>query len=181
MKKGEGLPITTISFAIIGLLVILLVSIFLIDNLDNSNTGINSISKEYKDLFSSKINFETTPNGNTLITILVESDNDKPVDVYHTIPKEVIPQLTNDNRDELIQSNQEFVIIKEDPLIAWHVEKPPATINYTINKEISLEDRNNFSVEIKESEKFNKLKFLVYFLIITIIVLTLEPIFKKKK
>lgn len=128
-----------------------------------------------------KANIEFNVIGNkTEIIINVDGEGDS-LRVYHEIPKSAIASLTEDNRNDLINTDFEFEIIEEDPLIAWNVEEIPTTINYTMNKKITREDMENFNVSITENEEFKLFKYIIVGLIILIVIISLKPIVKKKK
>lgn len=118
-------------------------------------------------------------DGETLIKIKIEGEGEN-VEVLSEIPKEVIELLTLENKDSLIESDLEYEIIKEDPLIAWNVDKIPKDINYTIKKEISIEDRNNFGLEIRDAAGSNVLIYFVFFLLILVLYLSFKPALNKK-
>ena len=177
--KGESLPINTVAIVILVIVTLLLITVTFLDKFGDSSSATNDISNQYTKNYFADVTYTTNEFDQTIININVNAN--KPVDVTHRIPKEVIEELTYENRDEHINSNLDYVILESDPLIAWHVEKPPANITYTINKKLTQNEINNFQTSVKESEKFNFLNYLVYFLIIVIILLVLEPILIKKK
>lgn len=127
---------------------------------------------------SGSMSFEVYKN-TTWVSIEV-NESGKNLTLMHHIPKEVIRELTDENKDSLISSELDYVIIEADPLIAWNVENPPATINYTINKKVSSEDMKNFKMEIENDSHFLIVKYLVIFLIILIILMALKPMLSKK-
>ncbi|MCA9459059.1 MAG: hypothetical protein KC550_00760 [Nanoarchaeota archaeon] len=115
---------------------------------------------------------------NIVLNIRGEGEN---IILENFIPKEVIPYLDEDNKDDLIETSFEYKIIDPDPLIAWNIQKAPSRINYTINKKISPEDRENFRVELKESSSFQWLKYLLIFLMLLILYAVFRPKPKSKK
>ena len=117
--------------------------------------------------------------GGTQIQISVEGVGEN-VQVLSRIPKEVIELLTPENQDSLVFSELPYEIIEADPLIAWNVGKIPTDINYTIRKNISPEDKNNFGVQIRESEDTHIFTYFIFILLLVILVFVFKPIFKKK-
>lgn len=124
------------------------------------------------------INFKEIDNNNTEITISITGESTD-LKVNQLIPKEVIAELTPENKDSLITTTTFYQIIESDPLISWNIEKSPANITYTINKKISLEDRQKFKVEITQNTPFKIIKVIITLLIIVIILLIFRPLFKK--
>ncbi len=114
----------------------------------------------------------------TQITINL-NQNLENIQVTNLIPKEVISNLTQLNKNSLIYSKLDYEILDSDPLIAWNVEKAPTKINYTIQKHINLEDQKNFVIEIKDESLVNKFKWIIYILIIIIIIFTFKNGLKK--
>lgn len=140
-----------------------------------------TIDKEYVHLGeSSNIKFISNEEDQTT-TIIIEVKGDKPVQVINTIPKSVIELLTKENQASLIKSNYEYIIIEEDPIIAWNIEEPPATINYTINKRISAEEQKEFQIKIKDDPTFKLIKYGILVLILVILGLLFKPLLKKQK
>lgn len=138
-----------------------------------------TIDKEYIYLEkSSNIKFISNEEDQTT-TIIIEVNGDKPVQVINTIPKSVIELLTEENQENLIKSNYEYEIIEADPVIAWNIEEPPGTINYTINKKISTEEQKEFQIEIKDDPAFKFIKYGILVLILVILLLLFRPILKK--
>lgn len=117
-------------------------------------------------------------NGQTIVTInVLEGEN---LLVEHTIDKSVIPSINDENRDKVISSDKEFIIIEEDPVIAWHVEKAPEEIRYTIDEEVSPDKLDSFSTEIQENSPFPFLRIVVFILIILIVFIAFKQGFKKR-
>ncbi|MDA3856483.1 MAG: hypothetical protein PF569_09585 [Candidatus Woesearchaeota archaeon] len=95
------------------------------------------------------------------------------------IPKEVIENLNSENQDDLIFSDLEYEILDEDPLIAWSVEEIPSDINYTINKKVSLADREKFKIEVADNASFKFINYLAILLVGVILFFIFRPMFKK--
>lgn len=129
---------------------------------------------------TAKTSFIDNLDNTTTVVIDVEGNGENLV-IYNKIPKEVISLITKDIKNDLIKSELNFDIIEEDPLIAWNIEKAPTKINYTINKQISNDDRKNFKVILKNDNNFMLLKYFIFLLIFVIIILIILPILKKKK
>lgn len=119
-------------------------------------------------------------NDSTIVFLNVEGKGENLV-VSSRIPKEVIENLDDDNKDNLILSDLEYEIIENDPLIAWSIEKAPAKVNYTINKKISDVDKENFKLEITQKKEFLLFKAFIFVLIFIIIIIILKPLIFKKK
>lgn len=128
---------------------------------------------EHNSTLEFQVNSDST---NIIITVNEKGEN---LVVLNQIPKEVIENLNDENKNEMIISNFKYEILDSDPLIAWSVDKAPTKINYTITKKISLEDQKNFSIDIQNDSFYNNLKWVVYILIFLIIVLALKSSFKK--
>lgn len=128
---------------------------------------------------TTEMSFKDLENDKTTIVINVEG-NGTNLQVQQRIPKEVIPLLNNDNRNSLITSERDYIILEEDPLIAWNLDSAPAKINYTINKKIDLRDRENFGVEVSNQSSFNNVEWFIYVTIIIILVLIFIPFIKSK-
>jgi len=147
---------------------------------EDKNMLENVISKEYVFL-KTQTNMKFIENGNkTTILIDIDSIDNESVTVFNRIPKSVIEILNDDNKNSLIESNIEYEILEEDPLIAWNIEEPPKTINYTVNKKITKEEQKQFSLDVKESKTFQYLKFTLFVLILLIMGLLFKPVLKKK-
>ncbi len=126
---------------------------------------------------SSSFTFKEVENG-TQITLHIGGSGEN-VQILSRIPKEVIELLTPENQDSLISSELPYEIIEADPLIAWNVEKIPTDVSYTIKKNISIENRNNFAVEIRESEETHVLTYLIFILLLIVLFFVFKPMFKK--
>lgn len=168
-KKAQQLPMNTIVIAILVVLVLLVITLFFVSKM-NENSSI--IDSAYSDIVYEEIVDFNILEDETLVTIEVRGN--KPVDVEHRIPKEVIEELTYENRENYIESELDYVILETDPLIAWHVEKPPVNLSYKIKKSINTTERDNFQLEIKESNSFKFLTYFVYFLIGILIFLSFK-------
>lgn len=121
--------------------------------------------------------FEEVDEG-TRIIINVEDvggEQNEKLRVVHDIPSEVIEYLDKDNKDDYIISDKEFAIIENYPLIAWSVDKAPAKINYTIKKNISVEDRKKFNVVIEKDNYFGYLSYFIFFMILIVLYFILRP------
>ena len=139
------------------------------------NTSFYESSKAY-----GHYEFENLEDNATLVRLSLEG-NASNVKVYSRIPKEVIPLLNEENKDSLINSTFDYEIIEEDPLIAWNVEKVPEDVEYRVDKEISKEDQERFSLKIEESKTFGFMKFIVGLGIIGILILIILPTIRKNK
>ena len=128
---------------------------------------------------SAQMKFEIEEEKSVII-ININGDRENVI-VQNTIPKSVIEKLTEENREQLIESELDFEIIDEDPLIAWTVDKAPTSFNYTINKKIDEEDLSDFKVEIKENNNYMILFQIVFVVLILIIMwLVFRPMIKRK-
>jgi len=125
------------------------------------------------------INFDMSKKDSTPISIKI-GGNSENITIENFIPKEVIEELTEENKNQLILSEKEFTIIDSDPLIAWNIERTPTEINYTINKKISKKDTEKFKIGVKDNKTFNYMKYIVFFLIVLIILFLSKPLFIKK-
>jgi len=151
----------------------------LIDNNENILVSKENNESIYSNT-NAQISFIDLEGNRTTVVLTIEGTGEN-IFVNHTIPKEVIPSLTENTKDTLIKTDSDFKILNEDPLIAWTVDKAPAKINYTINKKISDEDKQKFQVELSEDENFQSLKLVILGLIILIVGITLKPMLKKSK
>jgi hypothetical protein len=145
---------------------------------NNEKVSVVSIKASQYAEVSSSFTFEEVQDG-TKITLTVEGVGED-MQILSRIPKEVIELLTPENQEELIFSEIPYEIIEADPLIAWNVEKIPTDIEYTIKKNISKKDRENFGVEIRESKQTHVLTYLIFLLMIVILIYMFKPAFKKK-
>lgn len=159
---------------------------FFIAKLLNDDDVVTTISNIEKikgktiygfDKANSTIEFQDNEDSTTII-ISVNQVGENLI-VLNSIPKEVIADLNEKNKNELIDSKFNYKIIESDPLIAWSVDKAPTKINYTINKKVSLDEQRKFTIDVENDTFFNKLKWVVYILIFLIIVLALKSSFKK--
>ena len=172
MRSSKG----QISIFIIISVIIVFSVVFLI--FVSNDLKKKNISDEFND-DSLVANFEVFED-RTEVSIYVP-DSEELVDVSHRIPKSVIEELTYENRNEFIESERDYTILESDPLIAWHVERPPQTINYTIKKSISEDEIENFKVEVTRSKKFNYVTCLFYLIILVIVIMVFKPLFIKSK
>lgn len=127
---------------------------------------------------TSTFSFKEVDEG-TLITLFIEGEGEH-VRVLSDIPGEVISYLDEENKDQYIISDLPFEILESNPLIAWNVEKIPTEINYTIKKNISQQERNDFGVEIRESEGTHYLTYIIFVLFLVVLFFIFKPAFKKK-
>jgi hypothetical protein len=118
-------------------------------------------------------------DGKTRVEISLDGVGEH-VQVRQIIPKQVIERLNKNNRDLYIESALPYIIVEEDPIIAWNIEKLPAKINYTIKKEVSSQSQTEFSVEITQSSSFIGFKIFALLLILGLLVLLFKPSTKKK-
>lgn len=144
------------------------------NNLIEERKNIQNLYKNTK----SEISF--IENGEQTTIVIDIEGTDENLQVLHEIPKEVIESLTEENKNSLIKTDYEYEIIEEDPLIAWNIDRPPRKINYTINKQLTQEERDKFNVEITEKSYFNFIKYLTILLIAGILIFLLYPTIKKK-
>jgi len=138
------------------------------------------INLEYLDRDSEivvSMDFVDVSDDKTEIVLNVDGVGEN-LQILQQIPKEVIELLSDENKADLISSDLEYVILDEDPLIAWNVEKAPAKINYTINKKISIENKQKFSVEVDGSSSV--FKSVIVILIIFIVLVRAAPVTRKK-
>ena len=140
-----------------------------------------TLNKEYitKDDKNNKMEFISNPDDTT--TIIITINTNQSITITNEIPKSVIESLTEENKNSIIKSNIEYEILDEDPLIAWNIEEPPATINYTINKKISVEEQKQFQLKIKNDMAFKGIKYAILAVIVIILILIFRPLYKKDK
>ena len=177
-RNSQSSSLNVVVIMILCIIVLVFVSVFFVTKMSDSSKKVDDVSDEFND-DSLVANFEVFED-RTEISIRVP-DSDGPVDVSHRIPKSVIEELTDENREEYIESETEYAILESDPLIAWHVERPPQTINYTIKKSISEGEKENFKVEVTKSKKFNYVAYLFYLIILVIVIMVFKPVFMKSK
>ena len=128
---------------------------------------------------NSTILFEYLNDNQTKITLNILEVGENFI-IENEIPKEVIKFLDENNKDELISSNLTYKILKNDPLIAWTVDKVPTKIEYKINKKVNSSDIKNFKLEIKENKSLKLFKNIALILIVIILILILKPLIKRK-
>jgi hypothetical protein len=115
----------------------------------------------------------------TLVTIhLLKSET--PSRVYSQIPKEVIELLTPENKDSLIDSPLPYIIVEEDPLIAWDFDETPDQVNYTIKQKLTQAQKEKFEIKIESKQSSPILNYGALFLIIIVLIIIFKPLFKKK-
>lgn len=157
-----------------------------ISTISNNSTIINKLKniKYANSNFNLDLKFKTFEN-KTQILIQIQnksqlnSNNEYKVQTY--IPKEVIYNLNDSNKDKLITSKNRYIIINNDPLIAWNLNEVPTNITYTINKKISKEDMDKFNLNItSENSKFKYMNYIIISLILLIILLILKPLINQK-
>jgi hypothetical protein len=150
-------------------------------SLRNGDLNINKKNSEYLS-FNKNNSYaynEFIDLGNKTVVLVHVYSNQSSV-VKQLIPKSVISNIKKESN--LITSSKNYTIIKEDPIIAWNVENPPETINYTINKKINENEKKEFKVSISPATKTIKYtKYVVGFLIGLIIIIAFLPIIKRKK
>ena len=148
---------------------------------DNEVLLVETIT--YKSIFKNSIpemKFVDIGNNQTEITILIREEYENII-IENEIPKGVIEVLNEENQNSLIETSLEYTILKEDPLIAWSVDRTPINITYKINKKISVEDQNDFKLKISQTSPVVKiLKYVLFALIIIIIGFMFKPVIKKK-
>ena len=180
-NKAQGLSLNAIIIMILILLVLLVVTSFFVSKFSSSSNQITSISNQYIPEYNAKIEKINTDKDETVINIKVESEGENLI-IKNNIPKAVIPLLNDQNKDQLINSNgRTYSILKEDPLIAWEIDKTPIEFNYTINKKISEKNFEDFSIGVEEKSKLTSIVYLVYILITLILILVFKPIVVNKK
>ncbi len=177
-RNSQSSSLNVVVIMILCLIVLVSVSVFFVTKVSNSSRTVDDVSGEFTD-DSLDPNFEFFED-RTEVSIHVPYSED-PVDVSHRIPKSVIEELTYENREEFIESEKDYAILESDPLIAWHVERPPHIINYTIKKSISKDEIENFKVEITKSKKFNYVTYLFYLMILVIVIMVFKPLFIRSK
>lgn len=99
--------------------------------------------------------------------------------IVQEIPKSVIEKVTPENKDEVLVSNLEYVIVEEDPVIAWHIDSPPEKINYTINKRLTPEQKAQMRLEAEENK--TSYKWMIYIGVFLILIIMFSPAILKKK
>jgi len=128
-----------------------------------------------------KTNIEFRNYGDSATIFLTVDGVGENLRIVNTLPKEVIEILNDENKNELIESDFDYKILEEDPIIAWSVDKAPAKINYTIKSKVKDSDLERIEIDVTTNPSFKYLIYLVYILIIVIVFKTLKPAFKKKK
>ncbi len=153
-----------------------------IANIKKNSQIIETIEKKfylYQNTYS-QIKFE---NFDDKTKVIIEVNGDKENFVLkHEIPKEAIPLLNPKNKDSIIISySQDYIILEEDPIIAWNIKKSPEKIEYVIDANVEEETQKDFKISINESKDFSYLKYIILILIFVILFMIFYPIFKKKK
>ena len=121
--------------------------------------------------------FTQTPEGTKVKIYLPDNLSDGDI-IQHEIPKEVLERVTLLNKDQVIQSQKEFIIIQEDPIIAWEVSSKEESIEYTIvNKTVSEEEKLGFETSKQEE---NSITIIAIFIIIVLLIIIFVPFFFKK-
>lgn len=149
----------------------------------------NENGEQLYQLFHTELKSETSANASfsftdkensTTITISLP-DTGENVQISQYIPKSVIESLTEENKDLLIQSELPYEILDSDPLIAWTVEETPTQFNYTINKETTLEDKKDFTLEFTKTPLFSFIQIVLVIFIVFLLLLLVYPALKKKQ
>lgn len=138
--------------------------------------------KEYSFFYDSNKTFSTmkftqTPKGVNIKLILPENLEDGDI-IYHEIPKEVLPLVTPSTKKDVISSNKEYIIIEEDPIIAWEVSAKDTEIEYTLlNNSVEESQKVDFKT-YKQDE--NSISIVVIFSIVVLLIIIFVPFFFKK-
>lgn len=124
--------------------------------------------------------FTNDPRGTRVSLKVIGDDIEFPVKIFHEIPKTVIEEITKENADELIFSEQNFVIERENPIISWEVTSREQQIDYVLlNQEIDSDTKAQFRTY---SHQENTLNFIVIFTILILLIIIFVPlIFKSFK
>lgn len=124
--------------------------------------------------------FRLVPEG-TEVTINIQNiDNQELFELYHSIPNTVIPRLTYENRDNLILSENDFIIIQENPIVSWQVTSREERIQYIIlDKELSEEEKVQFASYTIPKE--SGLNLILLFSILILLLIIFVPFFTFKK
>ncbi len=148
--------------------------------IDKENTLEEITNKEFMfENVKASMSFENF-EGKTVVVIDVTGEG-KNIIVKQEIPKSVIEVLNESNKNDLIETDFNYKILNEDPLIAWNIEKAPTKINYTINKDVSDQQTEEFGMQVESNQNLGLFKFVIVILIFVILGFAFKPLYSKKR
>ena len=114
----------------------------------------------------------------TLVSLKVIGDDiEFPVKIFHEIPKEVIERLTSENVDDLIFSQRDFTIERENPIISWEVTSREQQVDYVLlDQQLDSNTKAQFRTY---SHQENTLNFIVIFTILILLIIIFVPLILK--
>lgn len=123
--------------------------------------------------------FEEIDRG-TQITIDLNNENiTEETTIYHDIPRQVLNNINPQNKDSLIESNKEFEIIEQNPIISWKVDSRDTSIEYVLlNKSVNNTYKNEFNTYPVEDRSITA---VVLFSIVVLLIIIFLPLLKKRK
>ncbi len=126
----------------------------------------------------SNLIFRVTPQG-TQITIHLPENLEERDLIYHDIPLSAIGKITEDNKGSKIQSDKEFLIIQENPIIAWEVSSKEEKIEYTLlNTTLDDEQKAQFATYKKEQDSIST---IIIFSIVVLLIIIFAPFILKSR
>lgn len=126
----------------------------------------------------SNIIFRVTPQG-TQINIHLPKGLEEGDLIYHDIPLSAVGKITEENKDLVIQSEKPFIIIEENPVIAWEVSSKEEKIEYTLlNTTLDEEQKTQFSTYKKEESSIST---IIIFSIVVLLIIIFAPFILKSR
>lgn len=127
------------------------------------------------------IEFRDVEEG-TQVTIAINHkfDDNNSVVIHHQIPKEVIAEITPQNRGKLIASQKEFSIVEVDPIISWEVGPKDEELEYTL-LDTSVDENTKSKFNTYEPENNALTQGIIIIIIVLILLFIFVPFFFKCK
>ena len=122
------------------------------------------------------LSFQENDRG-TQVTIDLSNENiSDDTTIYHDIPREVINSITPENKDLVIDSDKEFKIIEQNPIISWNVDSRDERIEYIIlNKSVDESLKKQFQTYPSENDSITT---VVIFSIVVLLIIIFLPLLK---
>lgn len=126
----------------------------------------------------SNLVFRVTPQG-TQITIHLPENLEEGDLIYHDIPLSAVGEITDENMATKIQSDREFIIVQENPIIAWEVSSKEEKIEYTLlNTTLDEEQKAQFATYKKEQDSIST---IIIFSIVVLLIIIFAPFILKSR
>lgn len=146
--------------------------------IDSETSIVNFGSKKNE---STLISFIDLEGNKTKVSLHIKGEYEEDVILEHIIPKTVIEEINSSNKDDVINTSEEFTILREDPVIAWNVDETPSKVNYTVSKNIDKSSKEGFKVGVEEKSSIKYLQYISVLIIVVIIAIVFKPLISKKK